>query len=309
MSIIPGLELLSQGRLYEPVLLMEGCRSRENDWLALRKIGGSDAPVIAGLNPYKTRYKLYLEKRGEMLDEPDSEPARWGHLLERVIAEEFEHRTALVVKDPDCLFQHPVHDFMTCTPDRLVFEDGEMGVLQVKNRNFFAGKDYEDDGIGDDTHIQLMHEIYVMGVNFAYAAVLIGGNRLLIRRVERDERVIEHLINQERDFWDRVQRGIAPQLAGGDDAVMNQLYPGSGYLLKSPVYLPESAAHIIADYLDYKGIVEEFEDKRDAAKAQLKQFLGEYERGIQGDIEVTWKANKNGVRSLRIGKVKVDGKK
>lgn len=35
-------------------------------WLAVRNqgIGGSDASVIMGLNPYKSAYQLWLEKRG-----------------------------------------------------------------------------------------------------------------------------------------------------------------------------------------------------------------------------------------------------
>ncbi|OHX19559.1 hypothetical protein BI344_17800 [Chromobacterium sphagni] len=41
--------------------------SRE-EWLALRNtgIGGSDAGTVLGINPYKTAYQLYLEKRGEI---------------------------------------------------------------------------------------------------------------------------------------------------------------------------------------------------------------------------------------------------
>ena len=36
-------------------------------WLELRRtgIGGSDAPTIVGVNPYSSRYALYLDKIGE----------------------------------------------------------------------------------------------------------------------------------------------------------------------------------------------------------------------------------------------------
>ena len=37
------------------------------EWLELRRtgIGGSDAPTIVGVNPYNSRYALYLDKIGE----------------------------------------------------------------------------------------------------------------------------------------------------------------------------------------------------------------------------------------------------
>ena len=41
------------------------------EWLDLRRtgIGGSDAATIVGLNPYSSRYSLYLDKIGEVKHE------------------------------------------------------------------------------------------------------------------------------------------------------------------------------------------------------------------------------------------------
>ena len=47
------------------ILSVKEAENREK-WLAVRNqgIGGSDASVIMGLNPYKSAYRLWLENRG-----------------------------------------------------------------------------------------------------------------------------------------------------------------------------------------------------------------------------------------------------
>ncbi len=45
-------------------------------------IGGSDVSIIAGINPYKSVYPLWLEKTGQLIPEQtDSEFAHFGTLL------------------------------------------------------------------------------------------------------------------------------------------------------------------------------------------------------------------------------------
>lgn len=45
------------------------------EWLEQRRngIGGSDAAVIVGLNPYRSRLELYADKLGLMPEREDSE--------------------------------------------------------------------------------------------------------------------------------------------------------------------------------------------------------------------------------------------
>lgn len=66
-------------------------------WLNLRNkgIGGSDAGVIAGVNPWKSPFKLWLEKTGqaEPDDLSDNEAVLWGIKLEPIVAERFTEVT------------------------------------------------------------------------------------------------------------------------------------------------------------------------------------------------------------------------
>src|SRR5205814_10591858 len=58
----------------------------EAEWLAARQrgLGGSDAPVVMGVDEYRSRLGLYLEKAGLIEPAPlaDPEAAEWGRRLE-----------------------------------------------------------------------------------------------------------------------------------------------------------------------------------------------------------------------------------
>ena len=71
-----------------------------NEWLRYRTkgIGGSDVSIIAGINPYKSVYQLWLEKTGRMIPEQtDSEYAHFGTLLEPIVRKEFTERTGVAL--------------------------------------------------------------------------------------------------------------------------------------------------------------------------------------------------------------------
>ena len=71
------------------------------EWLELRRegIGGSDASVVMGENPYRSILQLWEEKTGrkEITDE-GNEHTYWGTLMEDVIRHEFMKRTGLKVR-------------------------------------------------------------------------------------------------------------------------------------------------------------------------------------------------------------------
>lgn len=55
----------------------------------LSGIGGTDASAIAGLNPFRSALRVYLEKKG--LAEPieENEAMYWGKKQESIIAERY----------------------------------------------------------------------------------------------------------------------------------------------------------------------------------------------------------------------------
>jgi len=116
--------------------------SRE-EWLRTRKkgIGGSDASVVLGFNPWKSPFELYIEKTSDDIRELDSEAVYWGTVLEDVIAEEFTRRTGKKVRRQNKVFIHPEYDFMIANIDRDVV--GEKALLECKTTSAFNADAWE----------------------------------------------------------------------------------------------------------------------------------------------------------------------
>ena len=185
--------------------LILSCHEAENDhakWLETRNagIGGSDASVIMGLNPYKSPYQLWLEKTGQA-EAPDlsgNQYIYWGHKNESNIADWFMETTGKKVRKLGTL-RSRAHPFMLANVDRAVM--GEESGLEIKTAGVSQAKKWKGDEIPDAYYCQCLHYLAVTGASRWYIAVLIGGNEALYKTVERNEEDIKALIQAEADFW------------------------------------------------------------------------------------------------------------
>ena len=166
-------------------LILKAGAPRE-DWLRVRNlgIGGSDAGVILGLNPYKSPWQLWLEKTGQT--EPDdlstNEYVYWGTKQEPLVAERFFEETGKRVQRRGTL-RSRTHPWMLANVDRMIV--GEEAGLEIKTANAFAGKDWADDELPDSYYAQCLHYMAVTGYTKWYIAALIGGNHYVQKEIPR----------------------------------------------------------------------------------------------------------------------------
>ena len=87
--------------------------SRE-EWLEMRTkgIGGSDAAAACGLNPWKSKASLYLEKTGQVVKDFDSEVMRQGRDLEDYVAKRFTEATGKKVRRNNFMMAGKEHPFL-----------------------------------------------------------------------------------------------------------------------------------------------------------------------------------------------------
>jgi putative phage-type endonuclease len=187
------------------------------EWLALRRagIGGSDAAAVCGLDPYRSPFELWLDKTGLFSDDAGAgEAADWGNLLEPVIADEVGRREALQVIHLGWMLGHPDHHFMLADLDRVFIDpDDVTAVLEIKTTSPFRADEWRD-RIPIPVMCQTQHYLAVTGLPYALVAVLIGGQRLVTHRVERDDDLIGTLIDQETAFWRLVTDREPPEPDG-----------------------------------------------------------------------------------------------
>lgn len=266
------------------------------EWLQLRRagIGGSDAAAVAGMNPWKSPVGVYLEKTGQITPPEAGEAAHWGNQLEDVVAREFATRSGLRIQRSNKLYRHKDHPFMLGNVDRLITDSSKRrGILEVKTTNAWAAADWEDGKIPDHYAIQLQHYMAVLGLDYGFFAVLIGGNRFEQRYVERDETVIKALIGIEREFWEEnVLKGVPPAVdgSGASTDLLNYMYPTS-----RPEHVIQLGAKdelLIQELRAAEAAAKAADLRLEAAKNAMKSEMQDAEAALfNGEKVVSWKSS------------------
>ena len=212
------------------------------EWLEDRKrgIGGSDVATVLGLNKYKSPYQLWLEKTGQIeLKDSESEPAYWGNVLEEVVAKEFQERTGKKVRRRNQVFEHPLHPFLRANIDRDVV--GENAILECKTANQFFSKEWEGEEVPLSYLCQVQHYMNVLNKDYCYIAVLIGGQRFIWKRVERDQELIDIITERLVDFWET-------NIIGGEEPLIDGSKSTSDFLKERYSELDSTEIMLHADY-------------------------------------------------------------
>ncbi|MDZ5503194.1 YqaJ viral recombinase family nuclease [Enterococcus cecorum] len=186
------------------------------EWLEDRRkgIGGSDVATVLGLNKYKSVYQLWLEKTGQVeVTSAQSEAAYWGNTLEEVVAEEFSKRTGKKVRKRNQVFEHQKYPFLRANIDRDVV--GENAVLECKTANQYLANEWDEDEIPIQYICQVQHYMNVLNLDYVYFAVLIGGQKFIWKKMERDQELIDMITEKLVEFWtENVEKGIEPAIDG-----------------------------------------------------------------------------------------------
>lgn len=241
-------------------------------WLAERRngIGASEASAALGMSPFESPRELYLRKIGALPDKEETEAMRWGTLLEPLIAREYERVTRetifaqqLFLRSPDTPMMATI-DAMTESGHPVEFK----AIGQWSAREL--GED-ETDQLPDHWLIQAHQQMLLSGTCRCDFAVLVGGQRLRIFQVERDEELTEALIVGVRAFWGCVERREAPEgNARADKRVMHLLYPGC----EGETGLGEDVAAILCAQEALRETARKCREEAEAIRVELLERMG-----------------------------------
>lgn len=271
------------------------------DWLKQRRlgIGGSDVATILGLNKYSSPYQLWLDKTGQIeIDESEvSDAAHFGNVLEEVVAKEFTERTGKKVRRANRMFQHDQYPFLLANIDRDIV--GENAILECKTASMYLADRWEGEDIPEQYICQVQHYMNVLNREYAYMAVLIGGQKFVWKKIERDQELIDIIQDKLIEFWEvNVKQMIPPAIDGSDST---EEYIKERYA-SSETGKEISLKKDIDDLLDQR---EELQETKRVVETSIKEIdnlikveLGEKEAeiGIAPRHIVTWRP----VESTRI---------
>lgn len=276
------------------------------EWLAARKLGlgSSDAAPALGLSPWRSQYELWAEKVGILKERPDNDRFRVGRLAEPLVMELWceDSEYALDEIERHVMCRSIEHPFMLANPDGLTHD----AVIEIKTAHSMDEKRWEA-GVPDQYVIQGLHLMAVTGRRKCIFPVMFGWSlpRAFVLNLDgfEDEELAESMASMivvEAEFWRRVQDKDAPDPDGSESSMM---------ALREQFYATEQGKRIELGEAGQLLIIErELATNKqkigkqgvDSVKAHLMKMLGDAEIGtVYGETVVTWKANKNGVRSMR----------
>ena len=240
------------------------------DWLQMRKagIGGSDCAAAVGLSRWKSPFQLWSEKTDRIVPTKGGEALYWGSLMEPIL-------------------RNKEHKYMLANIDGYVKnEDGSFSVLEIKTANAYAVQDWQD-GLPIEYFAQIMHYMVVTGMSSAYVAVLLGGNEFRIQKYDRDEEMIQHIVQMEEHFWyEYMLKDTPPEATAKDNELLGQLYPKSK---EKAIEMPAKATDVLADYEKACKDLTLAKEAKEEAEAKLKMMLADAEVGIIANYKISWK--------------------
>ncbi|WP_175768847.1 YqaJ viral recombinase family protein [Burkholderia cenocepacia] len=300
MSIATGT--VGAPRRRAALRLVETKTLARDDWLTVRKsgIGGSDAAAAVGLNPYKSQLELWLEKTGRDagLEKPDPKdtttPVYWGTLLEPIVAAAYTQQTGNRVRKVNAVLRHPSIPFMLANLDREVVGVPDIQILECKTAGINGAKLWRD-GVPEYVELQVQHQLAVTGKQAAHVAVLVCGQQLDVHRIDRDDELIERLIELEAQFWQYVETDTPPPADGSDsaDRALRCLFPGdAGCTVDFSEDRLMSAT--FADLVSVRTEIETREQVESQLKQRIQQAMGDASRAVFETGEVSFKRSKDG---------------
>lgn len=277
-------------------------------------IGGSDISAILGISPWKTPLQVW-ESKVQPITQDDvqemSEAAYWGTALEDLVAREYAKRTGHTIQRVTAQLKHPKHEWLVSNLDRVIVTPGSRArvdangmlqgadfVLEVKTASAYKaadwGKDGDEEAIPLHYQAQAMGYLAVTGLPYCEFATLIGGQRFVTKRLERDEDVIKTIIERCEAFWfDNVVARKQPDPVNADDVL--RLFPSdNGKAIEA------STEALIAynEAVALRQQISDAEEDLDKRIETIKLALGESAvLATNGKPLLTWKAAKPTIKA------------
>ena len=313
-----------------------------DDWEALRHIGigGSDASVLMGCNPYQSEEGLWYEKLGypEFISEEGKQAIfDRGHFLEDTVIDTFCKLVGAKRIPESRMFRHKKYPNTTANIDAILsMPTGNLAIFEAKTAA--RGKEGEwmgnkipanyvckchqymsvlDDPRIEGTYIGMI-PVADLDLDGTYIASAYT-DEFYHHYIERDQSFEDEILENEKWFWDsHIVNGVKPNASKDpkiDKAVKLRYEPSP---LSDPTIPPQELSYeqwepkldtLLAaekDFAAKKTELDNLEQFRDVARLEILEALQGAQCGIfrnaAGDAKIT-------IKNTAINKTTIDAKK
>jgi predicted phage-related endonuclease len=262
-----------------------------------RYIGSSDAPAICGEDPDVTPFDVWASKVYDLEELPAKEgPVARGNRYEKPLLDWLESELGVEIERNVSVVH--ADGLRAANLDGRLRGRREGAEAKFTSLSYLFGPEGTDE-VPEKVLLQTHHQMYVDNLEIVWVPVLLARFRRIAEekfRVERNEDLINAMVEREQEFWERyvLPRVPPPQERPPSLEVLKRIkrIPGS-------VALVDSA--LVETWEDMKLAAKIASEKEDAAKAAVLAALGDAEAGDYGDAE-KW------ITYFRQSRTDVDGK-
>lgn len=264
-------------------------------------VGASDVAAICGLDPYRTAYDVWLEKR-HRTEDIKSEPAAIGDWLEGPLLDWAQEQLGFDV-ERGREYRHPTLPLAANLDGAVYSNDGpivvEAKTAGLSNPMFRAAEEgWLPDSPPDRVILQVHAQMMCVGPDCrtAYVAALVAGMGRKLYTVERNDEWCDGIAKIVAEFWKRVEDGTPPDDTPTLDVCKR--------IIREPGKTTPVPADLVTEYEASTALEKNAKRDRETAKARLLASLGDAEAGLferEGErLMVTNYADKRGARRIRI---------
>ncbi len=190
-------------------------------------IGSSDIGAICGIDPWRDAIDVYFEKTRPVTDDEGNIHTLRGVLLEDIGAQIYTQLSGNKIRRHRQR-AHPEHRWAQSNIDRQILANGDgkpTGALEVKAPGTGSFARYIDYGLPDHLTSQLQWQLFTTGYDWGEWAIVNlehSAGPLLRFEMERNDKLIEQMVEVGEEFWELVERREMPSAmkwVGGDPKV------------------------------------------------------------------------------------------
>ncbi|MCX7100982.1 MAG: YqaJ viral recombinase family protein [Methylobacter sp.] len=276
---------------------------RTPEWHQWRNTGvsASEADIVLGLSSYKTRYRLYAEKKGLILpDNLDRNPhVQRGIRLEPVARRAFEcrHNTMLL---PVCA-ESDEYSFIRASFDGIDDNGIPVEIKAPTEKNFRdaqssedqeaylseedfrdAQKNRKESRLYKRYYFQVQQQILVANSDSAWLSLYLNEREYLDIPVPRDDAIINTIIFEARKFWECLKTNTPPERDPERD-----IFIPSGLQLDQWNTLASSYHTAEEMILDYKSKIQALEKEQSQIESNLLQLMGDFAHAESAGLRIS----------------------
>lgn len=254
------------------------------DWLTHPEqrdtfIGASEAAAALGLDPYKDRYTLWLQKTGQALPDEENAFMRYGRRAEPFVRQWFaeEHPHLIVVDSEGRTWRHPDAPFIAATPDGFVkpgrlCDDAPLIGLELKTADVRLADRWDDDAPLPYV-IQAYVQMMCTGVRTVTLACDLRPD-LHTYDVEWEQGLADFIYEGLTLFWGHVVDGTPPPPTGdpGEQSGMAMVWDADTDKVAD---LSPTGARAVSELVGVQAQLEELNRQASTLKAVIQYEMGD----------------------------------